>query len=136
MTIGEVARQAGVNIQTVRFYERKGLVVPAGRRPSGYRQYTPEAVRRILFIKHAQDIGFSLREIQELLSLRVDPGTTCADVKARAEEKVTEVEGKIRKLQDMQEALQKLVARCNGYGPVSTCPIIEALDEVNAQMQP
>lgn len=132
MTIGQVAKQAGVNIQTVRFYERKGLVTPASRRASGYRQYTPEAVKRIQFIKHAQEIGFSLREIEDLLSLRVDPGMTCADVKTRAEEKMAEVERKITKLQHMQRALEALVAQCDGHGPVSACPIIEALDAVNS----
>ena len=132
MTIGQVAKQAGVNIQTLRFYERKGLVTPAGRRASGYRQYTLEAVKRIRFIKHAQEIGFSLREIEDLLSLRVDPATTCGDVRARAEEKMTEVESKILKLQHMQRALEVLVAQCDGHGPVSECPIIEALDEVNS----
>lgn len=131
MTIGQVAKQAGVNVQTIRFYERKGLVTPVGRRASGYRQYTPDAVRRIRFIKHAQEIGFSLREMEELLSLRVDPGMTCADVRTRAEEKVIEVESKILNLQHMQRALQVLVDQCDGHGPVSACPIIEALDEVN-----
>lgn len=131
MTIGQVAKQAGVNIQTLRFYERKGLVLPEGRSASGYRQYTPESIRRIRFIKHAQEIGFSLREIEDLLSLRVDPGMTCADIRGRAEEKRTEVAGKIVKLQQMQEALRMLIAQCNGQGPVSECPIIEALDQVN-----
>lgn len=132
MTIGQVAKQAGVNIETIRFYERKGLVLPAGRRASGYREYTSEAVKRIHFIKQAQDIGFSLREIADLLSLRVDPATTCGDVRARAEEKMAEVATKILKLQHMQRALDVLVAQCDGRGPVSECPIIEALDEVNS----
>jgi MerR family mercuric resistance operon transcriptional regulator len=130
MMIGQVAKQAGVNIQTVRFYERKGLVTPAGRKASGYREYTAEAVRRIRFVKHAQEIGFSLREIEDLLSLRVDPATTCGDIRAHAEEKMTEVARKILNLQHMQRALAVLVAQCDGHGPVSECPIIEALDEV------
>ena len=131
MTIGQVAKRAGVNIQTVRFYERKGLVLPERRTDSGYRMYTAEAVRRILFVRHAQEMGFSLREIEDLLSLRIDPGMTCADVKIRAETKRTEVERKIDKLSHMQKALEMLVARCDGDGPVSECPIIEALDSVN-----
>jgi len=131
MTIGQVAKRAGVNIQTVRFYERKGLVLPERRTDSGYRVYTPEAVRRILFMRHAQEMGFSLREIEDLLSLRIDPGMTCTDVKIKAETKRTEVERKIDKLSHMQKALEMLVARCDGDGPVSECPIIEALDSVN-----
>ena len=131
MTIGQLANKVGVNVQTVRFYERRGLVVPAGRTASGYRKYTPEAVARIRFIKHAQEIGFSLREIEELLSLRVDPDTTCSDVKERAEEKLSEVESRIVKLEHMHRALEVLVGKCEGSGPVSECPIIEALDEVS-----
>ncbi len=131
MTIGQVAKRTGVNIQTVRFYERKGLVLPEKRTDSGYRIYSHEAVRRIRFVRHAQEMGFSLREIEDLLSLRIDPGMTCADVKIRAETKRTEVEQKIDKLSHMQRALEMLVARCDGDGPVSECPIIEALDSVN-----
>ena len=131
MTIGQVAKRTGVNIQTVRFYERKGLVLPEKRTDSGYRIYSHEAVRRIRFVRHAQEMGFSLREIEDLLSLRIDPGMTCADVKIRAETKRTEVEQKIDKLSHMQRALEMLVARCDGDGPVSECPIIEALDSVD-----
>lgn len=131
MKIGQLAKQADVNIQTIRFYERKGLVMPAGRTASGHRRYTPESVRRIRFIKHAQEIGFSLREIDELLSLRVDPETTCADVETRTEAKLVEVERKIEKLREMRRALESLVAQCQGSGPVSECAIIEALDELN-----
>ena len=130
MTIGEVAKRSEVNIQTIRFYERKGLVLPASRSDSGYRQYSDDAVRRVRFIKHAQEIGFSLREIANLLSLQVAGDSTCGDVKAQAEEKIRDVEEKIRKLQDMKAALGRLVEKCDGTGPVSECPIIEALDEV------
>ena len=130
MTIGEVAKRSGVNTQTIRFYERKGLVLPAARNGSGYRLYTDDAVRRIRFIKHAQEIGFSLKEIVHLLSLQVVPDSTCGDVKVQAEEKIRDVDEKIRKLQDMKAALGRLVEKCDGIGPVSECPIIEALDEV------
>lgn len=130
MTIGEVADRAGVNVQTIRFYERKKLVLPASRNQSGYRQYTDDAVRRVLFIKHAQDIGFSLKEIETLLSLQVVPDSTCGDVKAHAEEKIRDVDAKIRKLQEMKAALGKLIQKCDEKAPVSECPIIEALEEV------
>lgn len=135
MTIGLVADKAGVNIQTVRFYERKGLIPRAPRSAGGYRLYDEDAVKRILFIKHAQEIGFSLREIEELLSLRVDTHTTCADVQIRAEEKVREVEGKILKLEQVKQALQRLVVLCDTGKSVSDCPILEALDEVSFSVQ-
>jgi MerR family copper efflux transcriptional regulator len=129
MTIGQVAKKAEVNIQTIRFYERKGLVAPEGRRDSGYRVYGRDALKRILFIRHAQEIGFSLREIGELLSLRVDPETSCEDVKAKAELKITEVRDRVSKLEIMNQALGALIAQCHGNGPVGECPIISALDE-------
>ncbi len=131
MTIGEVAARSDVNIQTIRFYERKGLVLPDARNAAGYRQYTDVAVRRVRFIKHAQEIGFSLKEIGELLSLRVDEETTCADVRGKAQEKIVAVELKIRNLQHVREALLGLVARCDVDRPVSDCPILEALDEAD-----
>ncbi len=130
MTIGEVAKRSEVNIQTIRFYERKGLVLPAARSESGYRQYTEDAVRRVRFIKHAQEIGFSLREIANLLSLQVAGDSTCGDIKDQAEEKIRDIDNRIRKLQDMKAALGRLVEKCGGVGPVSECPIIEALEEV------
>ena len=130
MTIGEVAKRSEVNIQTIRFYERKGLVLPAARSVSGYRQYTDEAVKRVRFIKHAQESGFSLREVANLLSLQVVAESTCGDVKTQAEEKISDIDEKIRKLEEMKAALGRLVEKCDGVGPVSECPIIEALEEV------
>lgn len=137
MTIGHVAKQAEVNIQTVRYYERKGLVIPADRTDSGYRTYTAAAVQRIRFIKQAQAIGFTLREIEELLSLRVAQDSTCADIRKRAEDKVTDVDVKILKLQAMRQALLLLIGRCDNDSSVKECPIIEALDDVHtAQSAP
>src|SRR5919106_6046 len=102
MTIGQVAKHAGVGVETVRFYERRGLLDAPPRRASGYRQYSPDVVRRIQFIKRAKDLGFSLREICELLSLRVDPDTTCDEVKQRAEAKIADIKTKLRDLRRMQ----------------------------------
>ena len=127
MTIGQVARQAGVGVETVRFSEREGLLEAPPRRASGYRQYAQEAVARIRFIKRAKDLGFSLKEISEILSLRVDPDTTCSEVKQRAEAKIADIDAKLRDLQRMQQALGHLVAACSGRGPTSHCPILEAL---------
>ncbi len=128
LTIGQLAKKAQVNVETVRYYERRGLIPKPPRRNSGYRQYSQDIVARIQFIKRAQELGFTLKEISELLSLRVDPGTTCADVKRRAEAKIADIEEKIRTLQSIKKAIAKLVAMCSGQGPTSECPIMEVLD--------
>ena len=132
MTIGQVARQAGVGVETVRFYERTGLLTAPPRRASGYRQYAQEAVTRLQFIRRAKELGFSLKEITELLCLRVDPETTCGEVKQRAEAKIADIEAKLRDLQRMKEALATLVAACSGSGPTSQCPILDALESHDA----
>lgn len=125
---GELARRAGVNVETLRFYERKGLLPEPPRRESGYREYPEESVRLIRFIKRAQEVGFSLGEVRELLTLRVDPGTSCTEVRRRAEQKVEDVRQKIADLKKIERALTKLAGTCTGRGPVSDCPILESLD--------
>lgn len=132
LTIGQVARGAGVGIETVRFYEREGLLEVPPRRDSGYRQYREEVVDRLRFIRRAKDLGFSLKEIKELLALRVDSSTTCAEVRRKAEAKVADVEEKIEALQRIKKALKKLTTACSGRGPISDCPILEALDSQEA----
>lgn len=128
LTIGQLAERSGVGVETLRFYEREGLIAEPRRRPSGYRQYPPEVVRRVWFIRHAKELGFSLKEISELLSLRVDPNSACRDVRERAQTKIADIEGKIESLERMREALQRLVKKCRGKGPTSECPILEELD--------
>ena len=128
LTIGNVARLAGVGVETVRFYEREGLLAEPERRQSGYRQYGDEVVQRLRFIRRAKELGFSLAEIRDLLSLRDDPQATAGDVRGRAEAKIAEIEAKVRDLQRMKKALLTLTDACSGHGPVGTCPIIEALD--------
>lgn len=128
MTIGQVSRRAGVGIETVRFYEREGLLEQPTRKESGYRQYKDEAVARLRFIRRAKELGFSLKEIRELLALRIDPATTCAEVRKAAEAKIADVEEKIRALQRIKHALKKLTVACSGRGPVSECPILDAID--------
>jgi MerR family mercuric resistance operon transcriptional regulator len=129
VTIGKVARLAEVGVETVRFYERQGLIDKPPRRESGYRQYPEETVRRLRFIKRAKELGFTLKEIKELLSLRIEPETTCADVRRRAEAKIDDIEQRVRTLQRMKKALAKLTMACRGRGPVSQCPILEALED-------
>jgi MerR family transcriptional regulator, copper efflux regulator len=128
LTIGQVAKSAGVNVETIRFYEREGLIGKPPRRPSGYRQYQPDVVRRIRFIQRAKELGFSLREITELLSLRVARGSTCGDVRTRALSKMKDIDAKIAVLKGMRGALVRLSEACVGRGPVSDCPILDALD--------
>jgi MerR family copper efflux transcriptional regulator len=128
LTIGDVAKQAQVNIETLRYYERRGLLKKPPRSDSNYRLYPEEAVRRVRFIRRAQELGFTLKEIGELLSLRATAGAGCKAVRQRAEEKITDVNEKIRTLEAIHTALAKLVAQCSGQGPITDCPILETLD--------
>lgn len=128
LTIGQVAKQADVGVETVRFYERKGLLEEPDRRPSGYRQYDEGVIRRLEFIQRAKELGFTLKEVKELLSLKFDSSTTCADVKERAETKIEDIESKIRTLQRMKRALVKVTKSCSGSGPTGECPILETFE--------
>lgn len=128
LTSGALAESAGVNVETLRFYERKGLLPKPPRRASGYREYPSENVQRIRFIKRAQELGFSLVEIKDLLALRVRPGATPAEVKDRAEEKLADIRRKIASLKVMEEALKKLNETCAGRGPMTECPILHHLE--------
>jgi MerR family mercuric resistance operon transcriptional regulator len=128
-TIGFVARRAGVGVETVRFYERQGLIEKPPRRLSGYREYDDEVVSRLGFIRRAKELGFTLKEIKELLSLRRDPSTPAADVKRRAEAKIADIETKIRTLQRMKKALGKLTSACRGHATSAECPLLHALDQ-------
>lgn len=130
LTIGKLARMAGIGIETIRFYEREGLIPDPPRRASGYRQYPEQSVRRVRFIRGAKDLGFSLKEIRELLSLRASPRACCADVRRRAESKVDNIDGKIQSLRAMRKALSTLIKQCSGHAPVSECPILESLDKM------
>ena len=129
MRIGAVATRAEVNIQTVRYYERRGLLPKPPRTESNYRLYSEDSVRRVRFVKRAQELGFSLKEIKELLALRINSRGTRAQVRERAEAKITDIEEKIRSLRALKKTLVGLTAACCGSrGPVSDCPILEALD--------
>jgi MerR family mercuric resistance operon transcriptional regulator len=129
LTIGQVARRSGVGIETVRFYEREGLLNRPARSPSsGYRLYEEEVIARLQFILRAKELGFTLNEIKELLSLRVDPGTSCEDMKARAEVKIADIEEKIGSLQRMRTALLRLTRACSETGGGAECPILDALN--------
>lgn len=132
MTIGGAAREAGVGVETIRYYERKGLIDrPLKPAFGGYRLYDHAVVRRVRFIRQAQELGFSLKEIVELLSLKTDPRIDCGDVRDRANAKLGEVKGKIERLERIARALEGLVAACPGSGALSNCSILEELDSAD-----
>ncbi len=133
LSIGQVARLSGVGVETVRFYEREGLLEEPPRRASGYRQYSEQVVQRLHFIQRAKRLGFSLKEINELLLLRVDAQTSCEEVRQRTEAKLAEVERKLVELQRMRQALLQVHSLCIGPGPTSACPMLEVLDQQEPQ---
>lgn len=128
MTIARAARAAGVGVETIRFYERRGLIKqpprPDGR---GFREYSNEIIERVQFIRQAQELGFSLREIRDLLTLRADPKSDAADVRARALAKLDDVNRKMDQLRRIKGALQTLIAACPGQGALRRCSIMEGL---------
>jgi MerR family transcriptional regulator, copper efflux regulator len=117
-----------VHVETLRYYERRGLVEIPRRSTSNYRLYPKDAVRRVRFIKRAQELGFSLKDIKELLSLRATPEAGCHEVRAYAAAKIKDIEDKISALTTMKHALSTLVTECSGEGPLSDCPILESLE--------
>lgn len=129
MKIGQLAAQAGAGIDTVRFYERQGLLPPPRRQPSGYRHYDLEDVARLRFIRRAKGLGFTLVEIRELLALSGRREDDMAGLKEAAVEKLADVEAKLAELTRIKDGLQTLVASCPGQGPLDHCPILAALSK-------
>jgi len=128
LTIGQVAKQAAVHVETLRYYERCGLVARPRRSAANYRLYPRETVRQLRFVKRAQALGFSLQEIKALLSLRAGSKARCAEVRERARAKIDDIDRKIQSLAAMRKALAKLVAECAAGRPVAECPILDALE--------
>jgi len=128
LTIGELAKRAQVNRETVRYYERRRLLPRASRSMSGYRVFSDDALRRLRFIRHAKVLGFSLNEIRELLTLRVNSIDTCDRVRERAEVKIADIERKTQALQHMRDALSELVTACSRRGKTNDCPILDSLE--------
>jgi len=129
-TIGTLAERSGVSVETIRFYERKGVLPDPKRKESGYRLYSEADLKRLNFILMAKKHGFLLDEIRELLELRADSRKGCGEVRRRAEAKLRLVEEKLSELQRFRSALRILISRCRGTGPGSDCPILEAFDRV------
>jgi MerR family copper efflux transcriptional regulator len=128
LRIGEVAQRAGVGVETVRFYERHGLLEAPPRTAGGYRHYPEDIVGRLRFIRRAKSLGFSLHEIGELISLRLDREASTASVRKQAQGKIAEIEGKLLDLERMRRALLGLVESCDGSGTTGGCPILTALE--------
>jgi MerR family transcriptional regulator, copper efflux regulator len=131
LTSGQLAKESAVGVETLRFYEREGLLARPARTASGYRQYPAEAVERVRFIRRAQLLGFQLKDIKELLALRDDPEAGSGEVRAKAVAKLADIEQKIADLEAMRAELTRLVAACHGTGPAAHCPIISAIATAN-----
>ncbi|MBL7960397.1 MerR family transcriptional regulator [bacterium] len=129
LTIGQLAKAADINLQTIRYYERIKLLPKPKTKESGYRQYTPQDLSRLLFVKRAKELGFTLKEIGLLLTLKVDKKKTCADVREMAESAIIMIQGKIQTLDKFVQALNQLAKQCHGVGPTSECPILEFLED-------
>lgn len=130
--IGQIARQAGVGVETIRFYERQGLLPEPARRVSGYRQYPEASLERLRFIRRAKTLGFSLAEVRELLALHADSARDCEDVAARIRCKVGEVEARMRDLDALRGALSRLARACEDRAPLEGCPLLKTLGQEGA----
>lgn len=128
VTRGEAARRTAVGPETIRFYERRGLLGITEKDSSGYRRFNENDLSRIRFIRRAKELGFSLSEIRELLDLRIETGRTCEQVRMKAEEKMQDIAERIQSLKKMKTALQRLAALCTDDGPSGSCPFLEALE--------
>jgi Hg(II)-responsive transcriptional regulator len=128
LKIGELARKGNVNLETIRYYEREGLMLRPQRTPSGHRAYVAADMFRLRFIKRSQALGFTLTEIKELLALKLDPNQPCIDVVHRIEAKALEVRAKIAQLRAIERALNNMKVSCEGRCFISECPILESLN--------
>jgi len=126
--IGKTAKLAGVNKTTIRYYERRNLISKPDRMDSGYRLFSQRHIDQIRFIKRAQELGFTLSEIKNLLNVKMDEETNCSEVKREAEQKYQDVVSKIEDLQRIKKTLINLIDSCSGSGPIGDCLILEALE--------
>ncbi|MGO4702481.1 heavy metal-responsive transcriptional regulator [Dyella sp. 2RAB6] len=133
LTIGAVAKRVGVNIDTIRFYEREGLLPEPVRRASGYRSYDEGAVRQLRFIRRAKDLGFTLEEIRDLLALSADRHRGVKAVKQRAQERLAAIDARIAELTRVRNGLEELIEACPGHGSPDQCPILRALSDAEDQ---
>lgn len=127
MKIGELAAMSGLSVDTIRFYEKQGLIPPPQRTDANYRMYDADTPRRLVFVRKARDLGFTLQEIGQLLALSEDGHAGAGDVKERAQAKLGDLDRKIAEMQEMRRSLEKLVSACSGRGQRRACPILAAL---------
>ncbi|HFQ81908.1 MAG TPA: MerR family transcriptional regulator [Desulfobacterales bacterium] len=135
MKIGEAAKKAGISVEAVRFYEKQGLIGIPTRNDSGYRVYSPDIMNQLLFVIRAKELGFSLKEIKELLLLRNSPNITCADIKLQAEKKIAAIESKIYDLELIKKSLIRLTNSCPGAGAIKLCPILSKIDNKEGEIK-
>lgn len=128
LSIGQLADHSGINLETIRYYEREGLMPAPPRKSSGHRAYPRTAARRLRFIKRAQELGFTLAQIKELLALKVDPQQLCTDVVRQVESKIVDIDARMLHLQAMRRVLQTLKDSCSGNCAVADCPILESFE--------
>lgn len=127
LTRGALAEEAEVHAETLRYYERRGILAKPPRSAGNYRLYPREALARVRFVKRARELGFTLKEVEELLALGATPGARARDVRNKAVEKLRETDAKLRSLRRMRRALAELIENCSGEGPATSCTILEAL---------
>jgi MerR family copper efflux transcriptional regulator len=127
LTIGKLAKRARVNLETIRYYERQGLLPKPPRLNSGYRAFPAQTIDQIRFIKQAQELGFSLKEIKELLALRTEPLSTGADVRKKVEAKIADIDEKMKTLRTMKKELVQLRTSCDGTSSIGECPILKSI---------
>lgn len=125
-TIGQAARTAGVGVETIRFYERKGYIEQPSKPTRGPRRYPQATVENVAALRQGQELGFSLAEVSALLALRADPAADCGDVRERAEAHLEAVERKRARLDEIAEKLRELIAACPGHGATRECAILDA----------
>ncbi|OGT09862.1 MAG: hypothetical protein A2X77_04645 [Gammaproteobacteria bacterium GWE2_42_36] len=127
LTIGKLSTLTDASTVTIRFYEKRGLIKPSGRSPAKYRLYSPAIVDQIVFIKNAQDVGFTLREIKSLIDLLNSKKATSRDIRENTLSKVKEIQEKIVTLKNMQKILERWASACDGKMPIEDCPILKKL---------
>ena len=128
LTIGQLAKQACVNRETIRYYERRRLLQRPSRSVTGYRVFSADALRRLYFIRHAKMLGFSLEEIKELLALQIHSIDACERVRERTQAKIADIKGKIETLQRMKRSLSELITACSRRRKTDECPILGCLE--------
>ena len=129
MSIGDLSKISGVGIETIRYYERMGLLKPIARKSSGYRIFNKDSYRTLRFLKHAQKLGFSLSEIKDLLRLRANKESRCKDVKTRAEKHLKNVEARIERLESIRHVLSQLIQQCRSRKTNDSCPVLDCFEE-------